>query len=411
MKSFLLSLILPICALGQSLPLPGPINVPGQGGGGGGGGGSGTVTSVTFTGDGTVLSSTPSSAVTTSGTVTATLNTAAANTILGNDTGSTAAPAYSSVSAYLDNAFGSAQGDILYRGSSGWTVLTPGSSGQVLATQGASANPHYITVSGGTSGNPTASIGLAAVNGVASTYMTSDSAPALSQAIVPTWTGLHTFSVTDTSSSGNTHYGAEIAATINQTSTAGFTDLYINRTQTAAGSGTQYLINAAVGGTSKFSVSNAGAVAAVGNITGYTFAAAAAATIGFSSGTQLYEPSSTNGILEIANYANTSLTRIDLGGTTSSFVALQPSGTTLTIGTADGGTSAGSLTVSGILTGKGPIVSQGYTVGTLPTGTTGAIVYVTDSTQTMTAAIGSTLTGGGSYTIPVFYDGAAWRGL
>jgi hypothetical protein len=37
MKSFLLSLILPICALGQSLPLPGPINVPGQGGGGGGG--------------------------------------------------------------------------------------------------------------------------------------------------------------------------------------------------------------------------------------------------------------------------------------------------------------------------------------------------------------------------------------
>jgi hypothetical protein len=301
-------------------------------------GSSGTVTSVTFTGDGTVLSSTPSSAVTTSGTVTATLNTAAANTILGNDTGSTAAPAYSSVSNYLDNAFGNAQGDILYRGSSGWTVLTPGSSGQVLATQGASANPHYITVSGtGTSGNPTASIGLAAVNGVASAYMTSDSAPALSQAIVPTWTGLHTFSVTDTSSSGNTHYGAEIAATINQTSTAGFTDLYINRTQTAAGSGTQYLINAAVGGTSKFSVSNAGAVAVSGNFTGYNFYAAAAASIGFSSGTQLYEPSSTNGILEIANYANTSLTRIDLGGTTSSFVALQPSGTTLTIGTADGG--------------------------------------------------------------------------
>jgi hypothetical protein len=38
-----------------------------------GSGGSGTVTSVTFTGDGTILSSTPSSAVTTSGTLTATL--------------------------------------------------------------------------------------------------------------------------------------------------------------------------------------------------------------------------------------------------------------------------------------------------------------------------------------------------
>jgi len=63
-------------------------------GGGGGGGGSGTVTSVTFTGDGTVESSTPSSAVTTSGTVTATLATAASHTVLGNATGSTAAPTY-----------------------------------------------------------------------------------------------------------------------------------------------------------------------------------------------------------------------------------------------------------------------------------------------------------------------------
>ena len=61
---------------------------------GGGGGGTGTVTSVTFTGDGTILSATPSAAVTTSGTVTAALATAAAGTVLGNATGSTAAPTY-----------------------------------------------------------------------------------------------------------------------------------------------------------------------------------------------------------------------------------------------------------------------------------------------------------------------------
>lgn len=42
--------------------------------------------------------------------------------------------------------------------------------------------------------NPTASLGLAAINGVATTAMRSDAAPALSVAIVPTWTGLHTFS-------------------------------------------------------------------------------------------------------------------------------------------------------------------------------------------------------------------------
>lgn len=41
--------------------------------------------------------------------------------------------------------------------------------------------------------NPSASLGLSAVNGSATTAMRSDAAPALSQAIVPTWTGIHTF--------------------------------------------------------------------------------------------------------------------------------------------------------------------------------------------------------------------------
>lgn len=44
-----------------------------------------------------------------------------------------------------------------------------------------------------TPANPTASIGLAAVNGIASTFMRSDAAPALSQGIAPTWTAQHTF--------------------------------------------------------------------------------------------------------------------------------------------------------------------------------------------------------------------------
>jgi hypothetical protein len=41
--------------------------------------------------------------------------------------------------------------------------------------------------------NPSASLGLAAVNGSAVTAMRSDAAPALSQAIAPTWTGSHIF--------------------------------------------------------------------------------------------------------------------------------------------------------------------------------------------------------------------------
>ena len=44
--------------------------------------------------------------------------------------------------------------------------------------------------------NPTASVGISAVNGSAATAMRSDAAPPLSQAIAPTWTGLHAWSHT-----------------------------------------------------------------------------------------------------------------------------------------------------------------------------------------------------------------------
>ena len=49
-----------------------------------------------------------------------------------------------------------------------------------------------------TGADPTATVGLTAVNGVATTFLRSDGAPALSQSIAPTWTGLHTWSVTST---------------------------------------------------------------------------------------------------------------------------------------------------------------------------------------------------------------------
>ncbi len=56
-------------------------------------------------------------------------------------------------------------------------------------------NTLTITAAGGGTGfaNPTATVGLTAVNGSATTMMRSDAAPGLSQAIVPTWTGAHIF--------------------------------------------------------------------------------------------------------------------------------------------------------------------------------------------------------------------------
>jgi hypothetical protein len=53
-------------------------------------------------------------------------------------------------SAEIDAVFGSAQGDILYRGGSLWTVLTPGTSGFFLQTAGASANPMWAAQAGST---------------------------------------------------------------------------------------------------------------------------------------------------------------------------------------------------------------------------------------------------------------------
>ena len=50
-----------------------------------------------------------------------------------------------------------------------------------------------LSVSSSASANPTASVGLAAVNGSATTWMRSDAAPALDVAISPTWSGAHTF--------------------------------------------------------------------------------------------------------------------------------------------------------------------------------------------------------------------------
>lgn len=80
---------------------------------------------------------------------TAGLPSIASGHVIGNGTGSTAAAADTTISAILDQALGNAQGDVIYRGSAGWSVLAPGTSGQVLQTGGASANPSWVTPASG----------------------------------------------------------------------------------------------------------------------------------------------------------------------------------------------------------------------------------------------------------------------
>lgn len=68
--------------------------------------------------------------------------------VLGNATGSTAAPSGTSLSSVIDTAFGNTQGQILYRGASSWAALNPGTSGQLLQSGGTGANPSWTSATG-----------------------------------------------------------------------------------------------------------------------------------------------------------------------------------------------------------------------------------------------------------------------
>lgn len=70
--------------------------------------------------------------------------------ILANISGGSAAPVANTFSDILDAAITcSTQGDIIYRGSSGWSCLAPGTSTQFLKSGGAAANVSWATPSGG----------------------------------------------------------------------------------------------------------------------------------------------------------------------------------------------------------------------------------------------------------------------
>ena len=72
-----------------------------------------------------------------------------------------------------------------------------------------------------------------------------------------------------------------------------------------------------------------------------------------------------------------------------------------------GGVSIGNTTDPGAgnLSVSGTVNTGGYTVATLPTGVTGARAYVTNA---LAPSYGATVVGGGSVTIPVFYNGTNW---
>jgi hypothetical protein len=72
--------------------------------------------------------------------------------------------------------------------------------------------------------------------------------------------------------------------------------------------------------------------------------------------------------------------------------------------------TVGAEPVQGGSVQNGSFVTVGYTVATLPTGVTGAIVHVTDQLTTANAK-GVAPTGGGAVRCAQFYNGTAWVGI
>lgn len=74
---------------------------------------------------------------------------------------------------------------------------------------------------------------------------------------------------------------------------------------------------------------------------------------------------------------------------------------------ATGGVSIGNTTDRGAgnLNVSGVVITNGYTVATLPAGVVGMRAYVTNA---LTPTYGSAVVGGGAVTIPVFYNGTTW---
>ena len=81
----------------------------------------------------------------TAGSTVTTFGPIASNELIANATGSTASPVATTLTALIDAAIGSTQGDILYRNATVWVALAPGTAGQLLQTGGAAANPSWTS--------------------------------------------------------------------------------------------------------------------------------------------------------------------------------------------------------------------------------------------------------------------------
>lgn len=205
-----------------------------------------------------------------------------------------------------------------------------------------------------------------------------------------------------------------ITPTYNQTSTAGATDLLIQRTETALGSGAQYLINAlagAAGATQMFSVTNTGNLLTAGDITssGNTYTAGDY-RFGNSGAISSRIINSADGTIRLSNSGASGFTALQFGGTTSSFPEIKRSSADLQVRLADDSAytniDALAYKISGTTVLSGSTLGSSITASSLISG--GATFTVTTGYRVNNAAVtGTILQGNGTNYIPSTFTLAA----
>lgn len=173
----------------------------------------------------------------------------------------------------------------------------------------------------------------------------------------------------------------EIELTVNQSGTAGYDCDYANVTETATGSGSNYLLRRAVGGVDKFSVDNAGTVT--------TPKVTSPGTLEIAPGGTVRMSVAANGQVNFSNQCKM------LGLSNTWYMDAN---------TFNFRTYAGGADPVVNLGGKATI-STGFTVATLPSGTVGQIARVTDASS---PSVGSAVSGGGAAAALCWYNGSNW---
>lgn len=279
----------------------------------------------------------------------------------------------------------------------------------------------FVTGHGPAPANPSVTVGLAAKNGTAATFMRSDAAPALDQAIQPTWTEPHTFDKTTTvlQSGGN-------GVALTPTGSGGVPTI------AAVGANANISLNIAPKGAAAIGLQ--GPVAVAGSAT-FASSVAVAGQLGSANNTNL--PSPTNSGITIggaptwammsmydqalpANNRSADMLFISQGikfrfanDARNAFLdvltinggqALGVTGVTSTSG-------SGAWAHTGDFSATKTVKTGEYTVATLPAasvGIRGARAFVTDASDSPAPAWNAVVAGGGANTVPVFCNGNAW---